>query len=66
MYTYKHPIHVLHNLQALCDYLDIILCFIAIGLVLEIERMVPLKVGKVDTKMQIRTTLDCLSHCTCM
>ena len=45
-------------------YLDIILCFIAIVLVFEIERMVPLKLGKVDTKMHIRTTLDSLSHRT--
>ena len=42
-------------------YLDIILCFKAVVLVLEKERMVPLKLRKVDTKMQIRTALDCLS-----
>ena len=27
--------------------------------------MVPLLLAKINTKMQIRMTLDCLSHCTC-
>ena len=58
------PGHASYSL--LQGYLDIILCFIVIALVLEVERMVPLKLGKVDTKMQIRTTPDSLSHCTFM
>ena len=51
-------------LASLLGYLDVILCFKAVILVLKIKRVIPLVLGKVDTKMQIRTTLDCLSYCT--
>ena len=51
-------------LHACSFYLHVILCFKAVVLVLEVERMVPLVLGKVHTKMQISTTLNCLSHCT--
>lgn len=38
----------------------------AVVLVLEVEKVVPLKLGEVYTKMQIWTTLDGFCHCTCI
>ena len=47
-------------------YLDIGLCGVIVGLVLEIERVEPLVLRKVESKVQVRTTLDCFCQCTCI
>ena len=51
----------MHNVH----YLDISLRSITIGLVLQVERVIPLKVREVDSKVEISTTFHCLCKCTC-
>ena len=48
------------------NYLDIVLCLVAVVFIFEIEWVVPLKLGEVYTKMQLRSTLDSFCHCTCI
>ena len=46
-------------------YLDICLCGEVVCLVLQVERVEPLKQGEIETKVKIWVTPDSLCQCTC-